>query len=163
MNNVWIGAVSALCGVLITAAFGLLATQMAQRWQFRDKERERKLSLHAERREVYARYLVSAQHVFTATVELFAASQHKLGDKARFNVQPPVELRNVIEHNQGCRVEVLLLAGERVRRAVSVYDERLRIFWQEKAVGIGTSAEDDDEEATYHALIDAMRDEVIAV
>ena len=69
--------------------------------------------LRTARLACYVRYIVSAQAVYDRSCDLYVANSKAPIDPSVFSVRLPPEPADELVRNQTCRVEVLLVAGER--------------------------------------------------
>ncbi|WP_326557829.1 hypothetical protein [Micromonospora sp. NBC_01796] len=159
----WPTVIGTLGGVAVTALLGLVTAYLTHRWQQERVRQEQQIVSHRElraaRRDVYARYLVSAQHAFDAAKAQYLANRDQPRDPAEFTTDPPEEMRVAIAANEALRVEVMLLAGEPLRAALEAYDRGLWRLWPVLGSGNDRSFQSDSTRR-YHRLVQAMHDEV---
>ncbi|MFG2041250.1 hypothetical protein [Dactylosporangium sp. NPDC048998] len=159
----WWTVVGTLGGVLVTAAVGLVTAMLTHRWQQeRLRLEERFVSereLRATRREVYARYLVTAQRLFDTANALYRQRAAAPADVADVVATLPAELRGPVADNEAARVEVMLLATGPVRAALEAYDRALWDLWPRMASGTDRAGQPNCTQL-YHQLVHAMHGEI---
>ncbi|MFJ8578376.1 hypothetical protein [Micromonospora sp. NPDC093277] len=147
----------------MTAVVGLVTAMLTHRWQQeRLRLEERFVSereLRATRREVYARYLVTAQRLFDTGNALYRQRAASPADVADVVATPPAELRDPIACNEAARVEVMLLATGPVRAALEAYDRALWDLWPRMASGTDRVNQPVCTQL-YHQLVQAMHGEI---
>jgi hypothetical protein len=159
----WWTVAGTLGGVIVTAAVGLLTAMLTHRWQQERLRLEQEFAAERElrtaRREVYARYLVTSQHLFDAANAAYRRHAAEPAEPASVVAEPPEPLRTAIAGNEAARVEALLLAAGPAREAIEAYDKALWDLWPRMASG---TDRDGQPECTrlYRDLVRAMHTEI---
>jgi hypothetical protein len=162
----WPTVIGTLGGVAVTALFGLVTAYLTHRWQQERVRQEQQFAsdreLHTARRDIYARYLVSAQRVFDTANALYTVNRAQPRDPGEFGTAPPEEMRVAIAANEALRVEVMLLAGESLRAALDAYDTELWKLWPVMGSGNDRSLQPHSTRK-YHHLVEAMHGEISGI
>ncbi|GAA3216053.1 hypothetical protein ACFO1B_15005 [Dactylosporangium siamense] len=159
----WLTVVGTLGGVLVTAAVGLITAMLSHRWQQERLRLEQRFAsereLRATRREVYARYLVTAQRLFDTANTLHRQRSEAPLDLADVIARPPAELRGPLTDNETVRVETMLLATGPVREVLDTYDRALWNLLPRMASGTDRAGQPECTKL-YHQLVQAMHAEI---
>ena len=163
-NAVWPTLIGTLGGVLITACFGLATAYFTHRWQTQHLRNDYILAERTEirlaRRATYARYIVTAQNVYSRSFDLYLLNRDNPIIPKEFQIAPPAELDALVTQNESLRVEVLLISGPVVEEALNEYTLWLRSFWPKTASGTALEYDGHPNRA-YQQLIEAMRAESV--
>lgn len=156
--------IGTLGGVLITACFGLATAYLTHRWQTQHLRSDHTLAARNEirlaRRATYARYIVTAQNVYSCSFDLYLLNRDNPIIPKEFQLAPPAELDALVTQNESLRVEVLLISGPAVEEALNGYTSWLRNFWPKTASGTALEY-DGHPNYAYQRLIEAMRAESV--
>ena len=162
----WWAVVGTLAGVIVTAVAGLVTAYLTHRWQRERFDVEQRIAvgraLQISRRDVYGRYLVATQQLYDTADHLYLANRGRPKNPAELRAAPPEAMRSVLAVAEAARVEVLLLAGPKVRNALGAYDDVLGQLWPAAASGSDRSLQVKSTER-YDRLVEAMHDEVINI
>jgi hypothetical protein len=161
-SSAWPTVIAALGGVLITACFSILTAYLSNRWQNERLKNERHAieskEMRLARREVYARYIVSAQQVYNEAFNLFYRNRKEPIAPREFQIAPPADYAEILIKNESLRTEVSLIAGPAVEQALADYAAWLKVFWPQTASGTQVESDGTINEQ-YRRLIEIMRKE----
>lgn len=161
----WLAVVGTLGGVLVTAVAGLVTARFTHRWQQERVRLEQDFAagreLRTTRREVYARYLVTAQRLFDAANALHRERASAPAPVATAAADPPAALRVPLADNEAARVEAMLLASAGAREALEAYDRALWDLWPRMASGTDRTGQPESTQL-YHQLVQALHDDLVA-
>ena len=163
-NAVWPTLIGTLGGVLITACFGLATAYLTHRWQTQHLTNDHifaeRNEIRLARRATYARYIVTAQNLYSRSFDLYLLNRDNPITPKEFQLAPPAEFDALVTQNESLRVEVLLIAGPAVEQALNDYTSWLRNFWPKAASGTALEY-DGHPNFSYQQLIEAMRAESV--
>jgi hypothetical protein len=161
----WQTVIGTLGGVALTASFGLLTAYLTHRWQIQrsttEDARTADRELRTVRREIYAKYVASAQDVFQISMMHYVANRSRPLNPAEVALVPPEDLRAAIIANEALRVQAVLLAEPSARSAIDEYGRTLKDLWPRAASG--TEFTPQASTSAYHQLIATMHDEITDV
>lgn len=161
ISNTWIGVVGALGGVALTGLIALVTAVLNHRWQAETQRQERqsegRAALAGLRRAAYTRYLTASKeavaYAVTRPKDLTASAEERL---RRLRLEDP----RPIAESDAAELEARLVAGDRVTKAIDVYDAQLAATIAavtasiDDEIGFGPLSDD------QRALVEAMRTEV---
>jgi hypothetical protein len=159
----WWVVVGTLGGVLVTAVAGLVTAMLTHRWQQERLRLEQRFvserELRTARREIYARYLLTAQRLFDTANGLYRQHSAAPVEVSDVVARPPAGLSVPLADNEAARVEAMLLATGPVIEALEAYDRALWDLWPRMASGTDRVGQPESTRL-YHRVVQAMHGEI---
>lgn len=159
----WVTLIGTLGGVAVTVVGGVVIARSNDRSQHLRAEQlpssETRREVWVARRDVYARYIVSAQHLFDRAFDYFLVNRNAPLDQGDFTLAPPADLVHAASEHESRRIDVLVLAAPNVVAELSKYAESRKRNWIEAGSGAGSTNKPACD-ADYAALVSAFQADV---